>query len=340
MQFLVVRSVFPLFRFLIVFRLISTGQGLVPGLYCGKESCYDVLNVSRDTPKAEISKSYRKLAAKYHPDRYRTEESKKEAEEQFRLVAVAYETLKDEESRKNYDYLLDNPEEYYRHYYYYYRHRVAPKVDIRLVIVATILIISLIQYISAVHKYSDAVKYLLTQQKYRLRAIELAKERGLWEDDKRRKRKNKAEAKEEEEAIIRSIIEENVDIRGGYKRPSVFDTLIFQLFIFPYYIYTYLRWFIRWHWKFTIGREPYGDEEKAYLIRRYLKLTQAQYDCMEDKEKEEYLREKLWIHENFVKWKTEKEEEEKRRLAESGQYKRYRRYMRNNGPGQISFLED
>lgn len=44
MHFVVVRSVIPLFRFLIVFRLISTGQGLVPGLYCGKESCYDGKN--------------------------------------------------------------------------------------------------------------------------------------------------------------------------------------------------------------------------------------------------------------------------------------------------------
>jgi len=340
MRFVVEGSISRLFQFLIVFRLISTGYCLVPGLYCGRESCYDVLNVSRDTPKAEIAKSYRKLASKHHPDRHRGDEAKKEAEEQFRLIAVAYETLKDDESRKNYDYLLDNPEEYYRHYYNYYRHRVAPKVDIRLVIVATILIISLVQYISANHKYSDAVKYLLTQQKYRIRAIELAKERGVWEEDKRRKRKNKAEAKEEEEAIIKSIIEENVDIRGGYKRPSMFDTLVFQIFILPVYIFTYLRWFFRWHWKFTIHREPYGEEEKAYLIRRNLNLTQSQYDCLEDKEKQEYYREELWVREKFVEWKKEKEEEDKRRQAESGQYKRYRRFMKNHGPGQISFLED
>jgi len=313
---------------------------LVPGLYCGRESCYDVLNVSRDTPKGEISKAYRKLAAKFHPDRHRGEEAKKEAEEQFRLVAVAYETLKDDEARKNYDYLLDHPEEYYRHYYNYYRHRVAPKVDVRIVIVVTILVISLIQYISASHKYNDAVKYLQTQQKYRLKAIELAKERGLWEDDKKKKRRSKAEVKEEEEAIIKSIIEENVDIRGGYKRASIVDTLVCQIFIFPYYLFDYIRWFARWHWKFTGGREEYGDEEKAYLIRRNLKLTQSQYDCLEDSEKDEYWGEKLWVKEDFARWKAEKEEEEKRKQAESGQYKRYRRYMRNHGPGQISFLDD
>jgi len=327
-------------RIAILLRAIMGANGLLPGLYCGKESCYDILNVTRDTPKAEISKSYRKLAAKFHPDRHKSEEGKKEAEEKFRAVAVAYETLKDEESRKNYDYLLDHPEEYYRHYYYYYRNRVAPKVDVRLVIVATILIVSLVQYISARHKYNDAVKYLLTQQKYRIKAVELAKERGIWEDDKRKKRKNKAEAREEEEAIIRSIIEENVDIKGGYKRPSIFDTLVFQIFILPVYAFNYIRWFVRWHWRFTVGREEYGDEEKAYLIRRNLKLAQAQYDCLEEKEKQEFVREQLWIRENFVLWKKAKDEDEKKKMAESGQYKRYRRYMKNHGPGQISFLED
>uniref|UniRef100_A0A915I3Y1 J domain-containing protein n=1 Tax=Romanomermis culicivorax TaxID=13658 RepID=A0A915I3Y1_ROMCU len=238
---------FYLIALLVVGCSIST-DALLPGFYCGNENCYDVLNVNRDSSKSEIAKSYRKLAGKYHPDRNRgSPEETEKAEERFKIVAVAYETLKDEESRRDYDYMLDNPDEVYRHYYYYYRHRVAPKVDVRLVILATILIMSAIQpvetsarcsgptniekqntdstskkrdkYISAWQKYREAITYLFTQPKYRIKASEIAKERGLLplkENTRKGKRRqvDKQEAKEEEDAIIKAIIEENIDMNN------------------------------------------------------------------------------------------------------------------------------
>jgi DnaJ family protein C protein 25 len=41
--------------------------------------------------------------------------------------------------------MLDHPEEYYRHYYAYYRTRLAPKVDVRVVILVTVCAISIFQ---------------------------------------------------------------------------------------------------------------------------------------------------------------------------------------------------
>ena len=38
----------------------------------------------------------------------------------------------------------------------------------------------------------------------------------------------------------------------------------------------------------------------------------------------------------FQEYKKEKEEEQRRQLSESGAYKRYRRYMKKGGPGQMS----
>ena len=55
------------------------------------------------------------------------------------------QTLRDDESRRDYDYMLDHPEEYYGHYYRYYRRQVAPKVDVRVVIAVTITVISVLQ---------------------------------------------------------------------------------------------------------------------------------------------------------------------------------------------------
>lgn len=41
--------------------------------------------------------------------------------------------------------MLDHPEEYYRHYYHYYSRRLAPKVDVRIVILVTVCAISVFQ---------------------------------------------------------------------------------------------------------------------------------------------------------------------------------------------------
>ncbi len=63
-------------------------------------SYYEVLEVSRDCSGAELKKSYRKLAMKYHPDRNPDD---KEAEEKFKIVNEAYQVLSDEEKRAIYD---------------------------------------------------------------------------------------------------------------------------------------------------------------------------------------------------------------------------------------------
>ena len=67
----------------------------------------------------------------------------------IRRPSFRYEILKDDESRTDYDYMLDNPDEFYSHYYRYYRRRMAPKVDIRIVLAVTISIISGIQYFTS-----------------------------------------------------------------------------------------------------------------------------------------------------------------------------------------------
>lgn len=66
--------------------------------------------------------------------------------------------------------------------------------------------------------------------------------------------------------------------RGGYRKPTYTDVLWVQLVFFPYYLVMYIKWYIRWLWKFTIKREEYGEEEKLYLIRKYLKLSSSQFD--------------------------------------------------------------
>lgn len=60
---------------------------------------YKVLGVSKDADEDTITKAYRKLARKYHPDLNKT----KEAEEKFKDVSEAYDVLKDKQMRARYD---------------------------------------------------------------------------------------------------------------------------------------------------------------------------------------------------------------------------------------------
>ncbi|XP_049593177.1 dnaJ homolog subfamily C member 25 isoform X2 [Syngnathus scovelli] len=296
---------------------LPVARALVEGLYCGTEVCYDVLGVTREASKAEIARAYRQLARRYHPDRFRPGEPGSEGEtvesahRKFLLVATAYETLKDEDTRRDYDYMLDHPEEYYQHYYTYYRRQLTPKVDVRIVILVTICAISLFQYYSWHSSYNEAINCLANVPKYRIQATLIAKEQGLLNrtKEKGKNRRAKEEIREQEEEIV----------------------------LFPYYLISYVAWYVSWVYHFTICREEYGDQEKLYIIRKHMKISQSQFDRLDEATRQSFLEKHLWVKENFELYRAEQEEEMKVKMATDPKMKRYRRWRKNEGPGRLTF---
>jgi molecular chaperone DnaJ len=65
-----------------------------------EEDFYKLLEIEKGAGADEIKKAYRKMAKKYHPDKNPDD---KEAEEKFKAINEAYETLKDEKKRAIYD---------------------------------------------------------------------------------------------------------------------------------------------------------------------------------------------------------------------------------------------
>ncbi|KAM9990243.1 hypothetical protein ACTFIY_006290 [Dictyostelium cf. discoideum] len=89
---------------------------------CENKNYYEILKVSIDADIEEIKKSYRKLALLYHPDKLNKEENIEENinnfsnslvnnnnnsnTKDFNDIQIAWETLKDDLLRKQYDSLL------------------------------------------------------------------------------------------------------------------------------------------------------------------------------------------------------------------------------------------
>ncbi len=65
-----------------------------------KEDFYDILGISKGASAAEIKKAYRKKAVQFHPDK---NPGDKEAEENFKKAAEAYEILSDPDKKARYD---------------------------------------------------------------------------------------------------------------------------------------------------------------------------------------------------------------------------------------------
>ena len=65
-----------------------------------QQDYYEILGVAKGADQSTIKKAYRKMAMKYHPDQ---NPGDKEAEDNFKKAAEAYEILGDEEKRAKYD---------------------------------------------------------------------------------------------------------------------------------------------------------------------------------------------------------------------------------------------
>ena len=78
-----------------------------------EKTFYDILGITEDEKNLDekgfndvLKKKYRELSKKWHPDKFATksDSEKKEAEEKFKEITEAYNTLSDTEKRRQYDF--------------------------------------------------------------------------------------------------------------------------------------------------------------------------------------------------------------------------------------------
>ncbi len=68
-----------------------------------KRDYYEILGITRNATEAEIKKSFKRMAMKYHPDRNQDDKDKDAAEEKFKEAKEAYDVLSNSQKRAAYD---------------------------------------------------------------------------------------------------------------------------------------------------------------------------------------------------------------------------------------------
>ena len=126
------------------------------GVFCGEESCYDVLGVEKTATARQLKSAYRRLAAVNHPDKNKAAN----ATVIFRKIAKAYEVLDNNKSRESFDYYLRNPTDYFKvsgeHYY-----RALPKANVFVVVPGLLLLLSVFLHVVKHNKHDRAKRFLL-----------------------------------------------------------------------------------------------------------------------------------------------------------------------------------
>ncbi|OAY72567.1 Chaperone protein dnaJ 50 [Ananas comosus] len=255
-------------------------------IYCDEDDCYDLLGITQSANASEIKKAYYKLSLKYHPDKNSDPESRK----LFVKIANAYEILRDESTRGQYDYAIAHPEE-----------------DPRAVLVGLLLVISAMQYLNQWTRYTQAISMVKKTPAYqnRLKALQLERTGGITTKKKGHKQMDK---KMEEE--LGSELE--LQIQGADK-PCVWKLYGVQFALLPYTLGKLLLWRICWLWSYRIKKYPYSWDDACYLTRTRLKMPPNIWDNMDDSVRNDLVSRRLWEKGNMESYIADMRKESKRR---------------------------
>jgi len=224
----------------------------------------------------------------------------------FIAVSNAYEVLHDEETRKEYDNVLANPDALYAKYGAYVRFRYK-QTNVWVVLGGLLVFASIFHYFYWWSRYL-LVRRHVSQDPRVLARMKQRAQRELAIDEMSNSKKDKKLLKEELESKMKEqSLDEYVQVSGWQGRPPKFtDNLIFLLLWTPWTIWCHIYWFVRWQIKFKLLKHPYGPEEQIYATAAILGLTASMFVNQVPMERQEFfISKQLWVPENFAEFRRE-----------------------------------
>lgn len=309
----------------LMFASSANGQALDPSMYCGKESCYDVLGVQLESTQKDIKRSYRSLSRKWHPDRVKGDD-RAAATKKFAVIGVAYATLFDEEARKNYDHYLEHPELRNINEKDMFTYTYAPKSNLWGVLIGFILFTSGMQYFNATNNYKEMQERMRQDKRVLRRANALLDERAKGKPKAKgkvvkRKPSKKRHSQEDIDAAVEEVIATELKVEGSLATPPSWEnTLLYYTITFPKWGSAFALENGMWIYKYKIMKSEYDDTAKVYLTQQALDIDAAAWGEKSDEERASLLGKELWNEENMATHK--KEEMELYKKKNPAAYKR------------------
>eukprot|EP00188_Purpureofilum_apyrenoidigerum_P004284 Plantae.Rhodophyta-Purpureofilum_apyrenoidigerum.ctg4755.p1 GENE.Plantae.Rhodophyta-Purpureofilum_apyrenoidigerum.ctg4755~~Plantae.Rhodophyta-Purpureofilum_apyrenoidigerum.ctg4755.p1 ORF type:complete len:307 (-),score=81.57 Plantae.Rhodophyta-Purpureofilum_apyrenoidigerum.ctg4755:1621-2541(-) len=243
-------------------------------LFCGKENCFEVLGMTRETANmTAIKKSYRKASLELHPDR----NPSKDANKEFQRIANAYQILTDDKKREEYEDFLDHPEKYYWYYLEHMSETYAAKADAKFVVIGLIAILTILHYLNMYLNYTSAMRRIKDTPDYKERVATLVKN-------------GEAQTIDEAESKIK------ISIVGFFgpttlRKPTWRDLLFIQA---PVGISKFLYRAVRWQVRYRLLKKEYTEEDKISMIKQAFHFSEVDWEEVSDTDKEEMMTRKVW----------------------------------------------
>lgn len=69
-------------------------------------------------------------------------------------------------------------------------------------------------------------------------------------------------------------LESQIQVHGSYRKPEFKELAIVQFWFLPYYFCKSVSWYARWFYKYNIKNEEYTEEDKEFIVRGILNISQ------------------------------------------------------------------
>ncbi|GMH53720.1 hypothetical protein TrRE_jg7335 [Triparma retinervis] len=261
--------------------------------------------------KAQLSKSYRTLSRKHHPDKVpasATRKDKKAAKEKFVKIAKAYEVLTSESEKMSYDYYSVHHSEYHAAFGSGITMVSAAKSPLFLVIVGLLALLTLATWLQRRGKYNDVRDRVAL-----CAALGMPLEAGGCQEglDVRETMIDYMDRCDVElanlSAFAKTIVSHTYDDFGnGFRKPRFPDDVF--VYMLGYWLLKTLPSSLAFNARWAARRarkEPYDGEERTWLARAA--VGSNRWLLLEEGEREECARRGVWEREELDKFNYEQD---------------------------------